>query len=180
MDPRQIGYLPEDRGLYRDQKVGRILEYFVQLRGMSIASLEVPRVNGRIGSKSSNTLTQNSRPSARETNRRYKSLRPSCIARVSLFSMNHFLDSIQSIRNDAPCHSDLRRRNHGAAECPSVGVGGALADRVFLLSHGKRVIAGTVPELKSSLYWRLCRGKFTMHTLSHGMLSRLGLIIRTY
>ena len=30
-----LGYLPEDRGLYRDQGIGRILEIFGRLRGMS-------------------------------------------------------------------------------------------------------------------------------------------------
>ncbi len=32
-----LGYLPEDRGLYRDQPIGRILEVFGRIRGMSRA-----------------------------------------------------------------------------------------------------------------------------------------------
>lgn len=35
LGPREFGYLPEDRGLYRDQPVLRTLTYFGVLRGMS-------------------------------------------------------------------------------------------------------------------------------------------------
>jgi len=31
----KVGYLPEERGLYKKQKVGDILVYFAQLKGMS-------------------------------------------------------------------------------------------------------------------------------------------------
>ncbi len=34
IDPRHIGYLPEDRGLYQDVSIVRTLTYFGVLRGM--------------------------------------------------------------------------------------------------------------------------------------------------
>ena len=56
LNPSDIGYLPEDRGLYRCQKVKDILVYFGELRGMSGQLLAVPPKNGRRDWKSINTF----------------------------------------------------------------------------------------------------------------------------
>ena len=51
LDPHRIGYLPEERGLYTDVPVRRVLLYFATLRGMprTDAALETARWLDRLG-----------------------------------------------------------------------------------------------------------------------------------
>jgi ABC-2 type transport system ATP-binding protein len=45
----RIGYLPEERGLYRKMKVGELLQFFARLKGVKVRPAEVQRWLERLG-----------------------------------------------------------------------------------------------------------------------------------
>ena len=152
LDASQIGYLPEDRGLYRDQKVGRILEYFGQLRGMTVAEsrkaasewaerLEVKQyLNAKLETLSKGNQ-QKVQVAAALLHRPRLAFLDEPFSGLDPINQEMMLDVIRTLRDEG---TKILLSAH------QLELVERLADRVFLISHGKRVIAGTVPELKGS------------------------------
>jgi ABC-2 type transport system ATP-binding protein len=152
MDAAQIGYLPEDRGLYRDQKVGRILEYFGQLRGMSTAqskqaSLEWAErleVSQYLGSKLE-TLSKG--------NQQKVQVAAAVLHRPRLALLDEPFSGLDPLNQEMMLGVIRSLQEQGTTVLLSahqLELVERLADRVFLLAQGRRVMSGTVPELKAS------------------------------
>ena len=87
-DVEKIGYLPEERGLYRKMKVGEQAMYFAQLKGMSVreAGNELKKWFVRFGIESWwNTRSRNFQ---KVWPRRYSSSLQSCTSLRCSFSMS--------------------------------------------------------------------------------------------
>ena len=152
MDASQIGYLPEDRGLYRDQKVSRILEYFAQLRGMSTthARKAAQEWAERLGvsqylTSKLETLSKGNQQkvqvAAAVLHRPKLALLDEPFSGLDPVNQEMMLQVIQSLRDDG---TTVLLSAH------QLELVERLADRVFLLAHGRRVLSGTVHELVSS------------------------------
>jgi ABC-2 type transport system ATP-binding protein len=152
MDAAQIGYLPEDRGLYRDQKVGRILEYFGQLRGMSTAQskqasrewAERLEVSQYLGSKLE-TLSKG--------NQQKVQVAAAVLHRPRLALLDEPFSGLDPLNQEMMLGVIRSLQEQGTTVLLSahqLELVERLADRVFLLAQGRRVMSGTVPELKAS------------------------------
>ena len=152
MDASQIGYLPEDRGLYRDQKVGRILEYFGQLRGMTVSQSRLAarewaerlEVSQHLNSKLE-TLSKG--------NQQKVQVAASVLHRPRLALLDEPFSGLDPINQEMMLGLIRSLQDEGTTVLLSahqLELVERLADRVFLLAQGKRVLSGTVPELKSS------------------------------
>lgn len=152
MNTTQIGYLPEDRGLYRDQKVSRILEYFAQLRGMSQSQskhaaqewaerLEVSQyLNCKL-----ETLSKG--------NQQKVQVAASVLHRPKLAFLDEPFSGLDPLNQEMMLRVIRSLRDGGTTVLLSahqLELVERLADRVFLLAHGRRVLSGTVPELIAS------------------------------
>lgn len=149
MDAAQIGYLPEDRGLYRDQKVGRILEYFGQLRGMSIAKsqqasqewAERLEVSQYLDSKLE-TLSKG--------NQQKVQVAAAVLHRPRLALLDEPFSGLDPLNQEMMLGVIRSLQEQGTTVLLSahqLELVERLADRVFLLAQGRRVLSGTVPEL---------------------------------
>ena len=154
LNPVQIGYLPEDRGLYRDQKVGDILEYFGQLRGMSRSKsreaarewstrLEVHQyLNDRL-----ETLSKG--------NQQKVQVACAVLHRPRLALLDEPFSGLDPVNQEMMLRVIKSLRDEGTTVLLSahqLELVEQLADRVFLLAHGRRVLSGTVPEVKASVH----------------------------
>lgn len=75
-DVEKIGYLPEERGLYRKMEVGEQAMYLAQLKGMSAKDAQAELKNGLLNSVSKTGGRRKLRSSLREWPRKSSSSPP--------------------------------------------------------------------------------------------------------
>src|SRR4051812_42441361 len=148
--PADLGYLPEDRGLYKDIAIGRTLAYFGILRGMTRADarraaeswLERMGLRDRIREKLDNLSKGNQqkvqfiaavlhRPAFAVLDEPFSGLDP--------INQDYFSELIRGLRDDG---MTILLSAH---QMPLVE---RLADRVLLMNRGREVLAGTVDEMR--------------------------------
>ena len=146
----QLGYLPEDRGLYQDMPVLRVLAYFGELRGMSrdaaLAAgtqwLDRLDLLARRGDKVS-TLSKGNQQKVQFAAAVLH--QPRCAILDEPFSgldpLNQelFLSLVRELR-DAGTTIVFSAHQMALVE--------RLADRVFVMQGGREVLAGTVPAIR--------------------------------
>lgn len=151
IDRSQIGYLPEDRGLYRDQKVLHILTYFGALRGMSQRAAKLAanewaerlEVSQYLNSKLE-TLSKG--------NQQKVQVAASVLHQPRLALLDEPFSGLDPLNQEMMLGIIRSLRDQGTTVLLSahqLELVERLADRVFLLSHGKQVLEGTVAELKT-------------------------------
>ena len=148
----KIGYLPEDRGLYRDQKVRRILEYFGRLRGMTrhgareatdewSERLEVSQyLNDKL-----ETLSKG--------NQQKVQVAAAVLHRPRVALLDEPFSGLDPLNQEMMVGVIRHLRESGTTVVLSahqLELVERLADQVFLLAKGKCVLAGTVSDLKES------------------------------
>lgn len=152
MDASQIGYLPEDRGLYRDQKVGRILAYFGQLRGMTVSQSRLAA--GEWAERLEVSQYLNSKlETLSKGNQQKVQVAASVLHRPRLALLDEPFSGLDPLNQEMMLGVIRSLQNEGTTVLLSahqLELVERLADRVFLLSQGKRVLSGTVPELQCS------------------------------
>jgi ABC-2 type transport system ATP-binding protein len=148
----RVGYLPEDRGLYRDVKIIDTLTYFGSLRGMSTSDAR---------SRAMALLTEMELADAAEKK----------AAELSR-GMHQKAQLIATILNDPdllivdepfqgldPVNADMLKgvmraqRDRGAAVIMSthdMGDAQTLCDRILLIDKGKRLLYGTVDTIRDA------------------------------
>ncbi len=151
LDTAEIGYLPEDRGLYRDQKVHKILEYFGQLRGMSKeqASLAAEEWANRL---SFEQHLQAKLETLSKGNQQKVQVASAVLHRPRLALLDEPFSGLDPINQEMMLEVIRTLRDDGTTillSAHQLELVERLADRVFLLSRGRQVLAGTVQEIKS-------------------------------
>ncbi|MBL8815357.1 MAG: ATP-binding cassette domain-containing protein [Planctomyces sp.] len=153
-DPRYVGYLPEDRGLYRDQKVAHILEYFGRLRGLSgkesraaaeewAARLEVSQhLNSKL-----ETLSKG--------NQQKVQVAAAVLHRPGIAILDEPFSGLDPLNQEMMLNVIRFLRDEGTTVLLSahqLELVERLADRVFLLANGRRVLEGTVADVKCGVH----------------------------
>lgn len=150
LPPPQLGYLPEDRGLYQDMPVLRVLTYFGELRGMTRDAaqatgtqwLERLDLLARREDKVS-TLSKGNQQKVQFAAAVLH--QPRCAILDEPFSgldpLNQelFLSLVRELR-DAGTTVVFSAHQMALVE--------RLADRVFVMQGGREVLAGTVPAIR--------------------------------
>jgi ABC-2 type transport system ATP-binding protein len=146
----EIGYLPEDRGLYQDVEVLRTLVYFGALRGMSRVDartsamqwLERMNLDGRADEPLKALSKGNQQKvqfiSAVLHNPRFAVL-DEPFSGLDPLNQNLFLELIQELRAGGTTVL-LSAHQMELVE--------RIADRVTVMSRGRTVLSGTIPEIR--------------------------------
>jgi ABC-2 type transport system ATP-binding protein len=148
--PGELGYLPEDRGLYPDVQVLRTLVYFGVLRGMQRTSARVAaeRWLGRmgLGDRATEPLKSLSKGNQQKVQFISSVLHAPRFAVLDepfsgLDPLNQdlFLDLIRELR-DAGTTILLSAHQMQLVE--------RIADRVAVMNRGRVVLGGTIPEIR--------------------------------
>ncbi len=154
LDTTQIGYLPEDRGLYRDQKVKDILEYFGQLRGMSVLLSRGAAQDWARRLEVSEYMDEKLETLSKGNQQKVQ-VAAAVLHRPRLALLDEPFSGLDPINQEMMLKVIRCLRDEGTTVILSahqLELVERLADRVFLLAKGRRVLAGTVPEIKSGVH----------------------------
>jgi ABC-2 type transport system ATP-binding protein len=148
----RVGYLPEDRGLYRDVPVVDTLTYFGALRGMSTSASRRRATDllERMG------LGDSMRKRGAELSRgmhQKAQLIATILNEPDLLIVDEPFQGLDPVNADLLKGVLLEQRDRGAAVIMSthdMGDAQTLCDRILLIDGGRRVLYGTVPDVRGA------------------------------
>jgi len=149
LDRAKIGYLPEDRGLYKDQPVAATLEYFAGLRGLNRS--ESKRVSKlwieRLG------LTQYSKnklETLSKGNQQKVQIASAVLHRPALLVLDEPFSGLDPINQELMVNLIREIRAEGTTVLLSahqLNLIERLADHVMIIAKGQKVLSGTVGDI---------------------------------
>lgn len=154
LSPSQIGYLPEDRGLYKDQKVSRILEYFGQLRGMTIKDSVNAATEWAERLEISQYLNQKLETLSKGNQQKVQ-VAAAVLHKPRVAFLDEPFSGLDPINQELMIELIRKLRDEGTTVLLSahqLELVERLADRVLLLARGKQIVSGTINEVKSGEY----------------------------
>jgi ABC-2 type transport system ATP-binding protein len=150
LPPAALGYLPEDRGLYQDMPLIAVLTYFGTLRGMQhreahaaaerwLDRLELlPRAKDKVGSLSKGNQ-QKVQFAAAVLHAPTCAILDEPFSGLDPLNQELFLGLVAELRTQGTTVI-LSAHQMSLVE--------RLADRVFVMQHGREVLSGTMPEIR--------------------------------
>jgi ABC-2 type transport system ATP-binding protein len=145
-----IGYLPEDRGLYQDQPLIAVLEYFGTLRGLTPADARASatqwlerlelgaRLRDKVGALSKGNQ-QKVQFAAAVLHRPRFVILDEPFSGLDPLNQEAFLGLVRGLRDDG---TTVLFSAHQMALVER------LADRLFVMQHGREVLHGTIPAVR--------------------------------
>ena len=148
----RVGYLPEDRGLYRDIKIIDTLTYFGSLRGMSrkAAHDKSMRLMEEMG------LADAAEKKAAELSRgmhQKAQLIATILNDPDLLIIDEPFQGLDPVNADMLKGVVRAQKERGAAVIMSthdMGDAQTLCDRILLIDHGRRLLYGTVDAVRDA------------------------------
>lgn len=151
LDPAELGYLPEDRGLVRDVPILRTLEHFAVLRGMdrgearqrALAELDRFGLSDRAGERIDRLSKGNQQKVqflAATLHRPRLALLDEPFSGFDPVNQQRFVEEIRRLRDEG-CAVLLSAHQMDLVE--------QLADRLALMDRGRVVLEGTLPEIRA-------------------------------
>jgi ABC-2 type transport system ATP-binding protein len=151
LDPSQLGYLPEERGLLRDVPVLRTLEYFATLRGLdhstartrALAELERFELGDRAGEQ----LDRLSKG-----NQQKVQFLTAVLHRPRLAVLDEPFSGFDPVNQQRFVEEIRRLRDEGTTillSAHQMDLVEQLADRLLLMDRGRVVLAGSMAEIRA-------------------------------
>lgn len=148
----RVGYLPEDRGLYRDVRIIDTLTYFGALRGMSrkVAHDKAMALLGEM------ELADAAQMKAAELSRgmhQKAQLIATILNDPELLIIDEPFQGLDPVNADMLKGVVLNQKERGAAVIMSthdMGDAQALCDRILLIDKGRRLLYGTVDQVRDA------------------------------
>jgi ABC-2 type transport system ATP-binding protein len=148
----RIGYLPEDRGLYRDVRIIETLTYFGALRGMSESAAK---------RRSRDLLTEMGLAEAidKKAAELSRGMHQKAQLIATILNDPDLLIVDEPFQGLDPVNADMLKgvvrdqRDRGAAVVMSthdMGDAQALCDRILLIDQGRRLLYGTVTQVRKA------------------------------
>lgn len=144
LQAHEIGYLPEDRGLYRDRKVGRILEYFGRLRAMNREQAKAAAREWAERMEVSQYL-DDKLETLSKGNQQKVQVAAAVLHRPRVAMLDEPFSGLDPINQEMMLEVIRHLREHGTTVILSahqLELVERLADHVYLLAKGRRVISG--------------------------------------
>ncbi len=147
----QVGYLPEERGLYKRMTVRRLLRYFGQLKGASGPSLDgdIAEWLATMGlsdwaDKKIDTLSKGMAQKVQFIS--------AVISRPALVILDEPFSGLDPVNADVLKDAVLSLKRKGTTVVFSthdMGVAEQMCDRIFMIHKGKKVLDGTLEEIRA-------------------------------
>jgi ABC-2 type transport system ATP-binding protein len=146
----EIGYLPEERGVYRKMKVRALLEFYGELRGGREVTAQVNSWLERLGLK-------NRADDKVETLSKGMSQKVQFIATVipepKLLILDEPFTGLDPVSADSIRGAVIEMRKRGCTVILSthdMGVAESLCDSIFMIFRGKKVLDGSLASIQAS------------------------------
>jgi ABC-2 type transport system ATP-binding protein len=146
----RIGYLPEDRGLYRDVPVVDTLAYFGALRGLPPKVARQKSVDLLTDLGLGDSLTKKGAELSRGMHQKAQ-LAATIINQPDLLIVDEPFQGLDPVNATMLKNLLLEQRDRGAAVVMSthdMEDAQTLCDRILLIDHGRRLLYGTVAEVR--------------------------------
>lgn len=145
----KIGYLPEERGLYRRMTVKRVLKYFAQLKSLPKADEAVADWLERVGATEwgSKRVEQLSKGMAQKVQ-----FISAVIAQPQLIILDEPFSGLDPVNMNVLRDIVLQLRDAGSTiifSTHDMDVAEKLCDRVFMIYRGQKVLDGTLDEIQA-------------------------------
>jgi ABC-2 type transport system ATP-binding protein len=147
----RVSYLPEERGLYKKMPVRRLLRYYGQLKGRTIAELD-PAIDewlARLGmqgwdGKKVEALSKGMSQKVQ--------LVAAVISKPSLLILDEPFSGLDPVNAEALKDGVLEMRRRGTTVVFSthdMATAEKMCDRIFMIFRGRKVLDGTLDEIQS-------------------------------
>jgi ABC-2 type transport system ATP-binding protein len=147
----RISYLPEERGLYKKMTVRRLLRYYGQLKGCSVARLD-PAIDewlGRLGmkdwaEKKIETLSKGMSQKVQFVG--------AVISRPDLLILDEPFSGLDPVNAETLKDAVLEIRRRGTTVVFSthdMSTAERMCDRIFMIFRGRKVLDGTLEEIQA-------------------------------
>jgi ABC-2 type transport system ATP-binding protein len=147
----RVSYLPEERGLYKKMSVRRLLRYYGQLKGRTIAQLD-PVIDdwmARLGmdgwaDKKIETLSKGMSQKVQFVS--------SVISQPALLILDEPFSGLDPVNADALKDAVLEIRRRGTTVVFSthdMATAERMCDRIFMIFRGRKVLDGTLDEIQA-------------------------------
>ena len=156
-DPRtdiarsKIGYLPEERGLYKKMKVRRLLRYYGQLKGKPLKDIdiEINRWIDRVGlsawlDKPIETLSKGMAQKVQFVS--------ALVSRPELLILDEPFSGLDPVNAEVLKDAILEVRRQGTTivfSTHDMAVAERMCDRICMIFRGEKVLDGTLDEIQS-------------------------------
>lgn len=149
-DPADLGYLPEDRGLYKDIPILRTLTYFGVLRGMRHAAARSAALEwlDRMGLADRSTVKLDALSKGNQQKVQFIS---AVLHKPAFAVLDEPFSGLDPLNQESFAAVIRELRDAGMTVLLSahqMQLVEKLADRVLLMNHGREVLSGTVNELR--------------------------------
>jgi ABC-2 type transport system ATP-binding protein len=146
----RVGYLPEDRGLYRDVPVLDTLTYFGSLRGMSGSAARARAKQLLVDVGLGDSLGKKAAELSRGMHQKAQ-LIATIMNEPQLLIVDEPFQGLDPVNAEMLKSVLLAQRERGAAVVMSthdMGDAQSLCDRILLIDGGRRVLYGTVEDVR--------------------------------
>jgi ABC-2 type transport system ATP-binding protein len=146
-----VGYLPEERGLYKKMEVRRLLRYYGQLKGKSLKEID-PVINTWL-ERFQLTAWANKKIEALSKGMAQKTQFISAIvSSPKLLILDEPFSGLDPVNADALKDAVLDLRKQGTTivfSTHDMGAAERMCDRIFMIFKGNKVLDGTLDEIQS-------------------------------
>ena len=147
----RVSYLPEERGLYKNMPVRRLLRYYGRLKGRTVAELD-PEIDawaerlGMVGwaDKKIETLSKGMSQKVQ--------FAAAVISKPSLLILDEPFSGLDPVNAEALKDAVLEMRRRGTTVVFSthdMATAERMCDRIFMIFRGRKVLDGTLEEIQS-------------------------------
>ena len=147
----RVSYLPEERGLYKKMPVRRLLRYYGQLKGRTVAELD-PEIDGwmaRLGmqgwaDKKIETLSKGMSQKVQFV--------ASVVSKPSLLILDEPFTGLDPVNAEALKDAVLEIRRRGTTVVFSthdMATAERMCDRIFMIFRGRKVLDGTLEDIQA-------------------------------
>jgi ABC-2 type transport system ATP-binding protein len=145
----RLGYLPEERGLYKRMRVREILRYYSRLKGFFNCNAEIDSWLERLGAKdwSNKRIDALSKGMAQKIQ-----FIAAVIAKPQLIILDEPFSGLDPVNMEALKSAILSLKNNGTTVIFSthdMGMAEKMCDTIFMIFKGHKVLDGTLDSIQS-------------------------------
>jgi ABC-2 type transport system ATP-binding protein len=143
-----IGYLPEERGLYRKMPVRQLLEFYGEMRGGRKVTAEVDAWLNRL--ELSHCATRKVETLSKGMSQKVQFI-AAVVPEPKLLILDEPFSGLDPVSTDAIRSAVLELRRHGATVILSthdMSVAETMCDYIFMIFRGKKVLDGTLASIQ--------------------------------
>lgn len=147
-----VGYLPEERGLYKRMQVRRLLRYYGQLKGKSLKEID-PIINTWVDRFQLTPWADKKIEALSKGMAQKVQFISAIVSKPRLLILDEPFSGLDPVNADALKDAVLDLRRDGTTivfSTHDMSAAERLCDRIFMIFKGKKVLDGTLDEIQST------------------------------